>query len=612
MFTWMKRFGRVPPYSDPDFNRHEFSEDLKPELTVFEPRELRKKVIDCLSRLPIRGIINACTGSGKTAMCIEGLGVHLRGKILLWITEFNVVLDSQFTPYNVASWKAAHFIPRETVILDKNALANCKYFPDTCIIYTTIDTAFNHYEKISSDPRFLGFVLDESHHISGDKTFDMIKNMRSNICQVAVGLSATHTSENNLHKTLETFGANPYLVDYTLMEGWRDGIIREVKVMMCNIERIDTGGGGGDDDTLYSHVKNRETLIDNLKLILEQTTTCKGIIWCEHIKEANAWYNYIRDALAGSHPEIRVYIDHTEVRESETIKSYNEFTKARQDAIMITAQKYGEGADIRNLDFAGTISAKESYSEHVFLQRVGRLLRKEGRSGPALYCNFAVTSSLDEYTSQMRNLMLEYFKGVRRYAVVPDNDAYRTYRGGIVCGEKTIECVLDSDGNKRLIFEFLDGVQIADIFKNDAKFAADMMYDTGSGLSFDEIKAVLREHDIRTPEDAQIFFGSCGADYPKIAKWWDIAKYLVMDYTDLLDLDNSQCYKTLEEAQIALRKLEKYLTDEYLDPKCDWSIRYRFLVSLDPKLPIDWQGIYKIYSEAKYWNPNIKKLKRKL
>lgn len=601
MFSWMKRNGRKPPTQDEAFEAYECGDIV--DFIDFQPRDLRHKVVNgVLKTLPVCGVISACTGSGKTAMCVEGIGAHLRGKILLWITEFDRILDSQFTPYNIASWKRAGFVPESTAFLGKMALNHCDEFPDTCIIYSTIDTARQYYTKICYDDRFLGFVIDESHHSDGHRTFDMLYKMKSTGCPVVLGLSATHTDSS---RTRDLFGDNPYLNDYTLLEGWRDGIIREVQLLCCMIKKKLGGGSQSGNVPLFDRVQNPDVFIKNLKDVLHRTQTRKGIIWCERTDEADRWYEFIKREFANDLTKMRIYVDHTGV--SNVIVSANqmEFNNCKKNAIMITAQKYGEGVDIKHLDFAGVISENTNAAERVYLQRVGRLLRNEGRSGPALFCNFSVVTDLETYTDQMKNVFIDYYNGVKRLRVPP------SYSGGTGDVRESVE--FDTENNRiictnGITFEFLDDIRVAEIFeKRDAEFAADMIYNTGRGLSFSDIKKVLKDHQIDDPADAQIFFGSCCEDfYPAIARWWNIAKYLPMDYTRLLDLDNSQCYQTLQEARLALREVENAMSIDQLK-LIQWNDRYKEARRMDPRLPKDWRGMYNLIDPKQYWNPKKKR-----
>lgn len=609
MFSWMKRNGRKPPTHDEAFEAYAAADA---DLIDFRPRDLRHKVVnDVLKNLPVCGIINACTGSGKTAMCIEGIGAHLHGKILLWITEFDRILDSQFTPYNIASWKRAGFVPENTAFLGKAALKHCDEFPDTCIIYSTIDTARQYYSKVCHDERFLGFVIDESHHSDGNRTFDMLYKMKSTGCPVVLGLSATHTDSS---RTRDLFGDNPYLIDYTLLEGWRDGIIREVKVLCCMLKKKLVGGGSQSGNVpLFDRVQNPEVFIRNLKEILNRTQTRKGIIWCDRVDEADRWYEFIKQQFANDHDhrehgKMRIYVDHTGVSNVITSVNQMEFNKCKKNAIMITAQKYGEGVDIKHLDFAGVISENANAAERVYLQRVGRLLRDEGRPGPALFCNFSVVTDLKTYTDQMKSVFIDYYNGIKRMRVPPLYDG----SGGRSDRRESIE--FDTNNNRivcanGITFEFLDDVRVAEIFESrDAEFAADMLYNTGRGISFSEIKNVLKRHDVGDPADVQIFFGSCCEDfYPAIARWWHIAKYLPMDYTRLLDLDNSQCYQTLQEARLALRAVENVMTVDQLK-LIHWNDQYKEAMRIDPRLPKDWRGMYNLTDPKQYWNPDIDSL----
>jgi superfamily II DNA or RNA helicase len=592
MFEWMKKYNRTPPIEDDDFNEFE-CEPL--EFIEFHQRELRYNVSKIFEKLPVKGIINACTGSGKTAMCIEGIGRHIRGKICLWITEYKRILESQFTPYNIASWKAAKFVPKETAFLSKHALKECEQFPDTCIIFTTIDTARVHYKKIINDPRFLGFIIDESHHSDGARTSGMLEDMKN--CDIVLGLSATHLDTS---RTRNIFGEQPYLVDYSLLEGWQDGIIREVKIMCCMLKKTIPTNKEGVKNSLYDRIENPDILITNIEKILDQTTSRKGLLWCERQDDADKWYELLKNHFDSE--DMGIYIDHTGLSDKNNDIHQYSFMNAESNAIMITAQKYGEGVDIKNLDFAGVITENPDASERIYLQRVGRLLRKEGREGSGIFCNFSVTIDLETYTERMRDLFINYYNGVKRKLTEVKYSGSSKEKTKITKNQVVVE-----NSSVSIIFEFLDEVHVTEIFERDAEFAADLLCNTGKGVSFVEIKNTLRILGIKDPPSAQVFFNNCKEAYPKIGRWWDIAKFLPMDYTKLLDLDNSGYYQTLQEAKVALSQAEKKLTLQQIN-LLHWTDRYNEMRKIDPKLPVDWQGLYKLTDTKQYWDPDIEKI----
>jgi superfamily II DNA or RNA helicase len=616
MFDWMKSYSRYPPTPDPAFISHKFDKNAVIKPIKYQHREIRYNIVtNIFSNTPVKGIIDAATGSGKTSMCIEGVGKFLPGKLLLWITGFKRVLESQFTMLNIKSWKDAGFIPRETSIQGKRALKFCESFPGTCIIHTTIATALkdSNYRKICHDPRFLGFVIDESHHSDAPETSKMLLEMTSlPTCEIAIGLSATHISTPT---TKKIFGETPFLASYTLMEAWRDGVIREVKIQCCMLQKDEKESSKDSPTsvTLFNKINNKKVLLKNLKSIIDSTQTKKGILWCDWRSEADKWGRYLSDKLSKDdrYKQIQIYIDHTEKGEKESSEIGRIFRESDGNAIMIAAQKYAEGVDIKHLDFAGVISGNINSSDRIYLQRVGRILRYEGRPGPAIFCNFAVTTDLDDYTKKMRSVFIDFYHGAKEM-LGPTNDLDFYERVHFTSGNR-IECTngRKNAGEVTIMFEFLDDMHVIEIFeKQDAEFVAEMLYKTGHGISFNDIKELLRNMGIKSPAEAQKFLNNCSVDeFPKICKWWDIAKFLPMDYTKLLDLDDSGCYQTLAEAKSALKKLEKTLSLNEL--KLPWNEKYKLLLAIDSKLPLNWQNVYNINNVKEYWNPDIEMLKKK-
>ncbi len=80
MFDYMKENRLTPPIFDPAFEAHQY-DGLVIQSRAFKERTIRVETVDKLAKLPIKGMVFAATGCGKTAMVIEGVGKHhIRGE----------------------------------------------------------------------------------------------------------------------------------------------------------------------------------------------------------------------------------------------------------------------------------------------------------------------------------------------------------------------------------------------------------------------------------------------------------------------------------------------------------------------------------------------------
>jgi superfamily II DNA or RNA helicase len=677
MFEYMKTYGLSPPVADRGFIN---CTAIQLEPRIFEQRLIRVECHENAKRYyeshgDIRGIISAPTGAGKTLMAMEIIGDMLRLKdgVILWITERKDIIGTQFTPHNVHSWKAAGIIPRETSILFRSHLKYCTQFPDKCIIASTIDTAMNHFDKLKKNANFLGIIVDETHMAGGDKTFEMIMEL-SPYCKILVGLSATHKFDSRMDILYGTGGKlspeNVFL-EYNYMQAIRDGVIRQVDFKISRANRVATDIEG---TCLFDRVESddRRKIFDQLISISNSTKHRKGIIWCGSIRAAEKWHQYFscqagqrdgddfscqagqRDgddfscqAIGGafSHgkttPEANQYtrflLDHSYLSPQRSRIAFEDFCRST-NVIMISARKHSQGVDVPDLDFGAIIEDSGTRDVRNFLQMVGRLTRNSADStANAIFCEFIVSSSEEEYTRTMKTLIDEYYHGIcERFSpeacFASQNDLNTLTPTGFEMqrsGGSHVATIKHADA-PGIQFEILDGLTDIDIFSRDEEFIANLLCRTGRcGVDYRGIKEFLKLAGITEPAEAEMLFRELYAAqewspqftithsgrqititekmHKAIIAWWDIVRYMGINYNLLLDIDNNLYYKTLAEARRAINIAERQLSLSDVKSKTDREI-YNSLRVVDNKLHINPVDFYEsINNFSEYYSPNRKK-----
>lgn len=629
MFDYMKTYKLKPPVDDPAFNTHVFNPATTPIARNYEIRQIRhecvNKSLQYYSKYKkLHGIISAPTGAGKTLMALETVGRImnlLNGGVILWITERKDIIGTQFTPYNIMSWKDRNIIPKNTSILFKSHLKYCDKFPKYCIIASTIDTALafsskntddaRHFQKLKHLDNFLGVIVDETHMAGGDRTYEMIRELIPH-STIMLGLSATHKFDarmNNMYASTHPTGKinqENIFLEYNYMQAVRDGIIRQVDFKISRADRIATDVPGA---CLFDRIseESRKKIFDQIIVLCNGTFHKKGIMWCGGIKAAEKWFRYCE----GRTTNVKFVIDHSHLSTTQSKTAFDEFCNTNTNIIMISARKHSQGIDVANLDFGAIIDDKAIRDIRVFLQMVGRLTRKSPDCNDnAIFCEFVVCVDEAEYTRNMKQLIEEYYMGIcERFSgglsEMPIPTAFETGRakhGGHIAG-------ITHTGGLTIQFEILDGLSDINIFSRDEAFIANLLCRTQhGGIDYEGIKTFLKLNDITEPAEAEMLFrelydigtypddGQITLAYSKkkitidektfkgLVGWWGIVRYMGINYNILLDIDSGKYYKTLEEAKRAISNII-YNIENYQNT--DIMKLYNVMRELDNKLPPD-------------------------
>lgn len=628
MFDFMKTYKRTPPVKDVKFETHYFNPANVLDARIFETRLIRHECVNNTLNYykkydNLHGIISAPTGVGKTVLALETIGNIMRekgGGVLLWITERRDIIGTQFTPYNIMSWKENNIIPKQTSILFKDHLKYCDKFPNYCIIASTIDTAMSknkehesqYYQKLLKLDNFLGVVIDETHMAEGDKTYEMIRELLPH-STILMGLSATHKFDDRMNHMygIDINGERKItpenvFLEYNYMQAIMDGIIRQVDFKISRADRIATDIQGA---CLFDRVSetSKQKIYDQVMEICNGTFHKKGIIWCGGIKAAEKWYNYfIRQAL----PDIKIVIDHSHLSQIKSKESFDAFCAAESNIIMIAARKHSQGVDVKNLDFGAIIDDKPLRDVRVFLQMVGRLTRKSNdTTDNAIFCEFIVSASEEEYTKNIKEMIEEYYFSIsERFSPFsgkspPSAEDFAVGRGK----SGNFTTAIKHINGPSIQFEILDGLSDISIFSRDEVFIANLLCRTGrGGVSYDDIKQFLRFNSVTDPAEAEMLFRElydlgCYVDYIVIkyngkriqidektfkglVNWWGIVRYMGINYNILLDIDSSKYYKTLEEAKRAINSI---IFDIKNYQNIDVMKLYNIMRESDNKLPPD-------------------------
>jgi hypothetical protein len=577
LFDYMIR-NRMYARDDPIFSAHaRISTTVPITPRILEPRHIRAHVAGF--DVPV-GIIAAATGCGKTSLAIELVCKHIRGRILLWITQMSTVVDSQFTRANVLGWKESGIMPPETFVLFGSHLSSLTEFPPTCIVACTHARMRKHHGKITSDPRFVGFVVDECHdEINGPETLQILRDLAPR-SHVRVGITATPRRNPRVDPIFAprpidaATGEARYLLEYNIFEALRDGYVRWPR---CEFARIDAASAHGDTSPGDCRgVGNLETLRRYITDIVSRAHTRKGIIWCDSVESASFLHGELRKWF-----DFPVLLDHSKYLTGHSVKTAAIFREAPRDCIMVACEKYRAGVDMRGLSF-GIVCGKSRVGITTIIQCIGRLTRLEPFG--AIFAELMVTESADEYRADMRRRILDFYESFSRLKPV----VLKCPRGAFEFKFVGSEC--------GVTFNLLDSLELCELLK----FTADEMTEllrTRYGFKVDTeyLRGYFERVGVTSVRDVERHLEGYGdAVESEVARWWSIVRYFATppDWGTILGLCGDY-YATAEEARRAVYGLMRSRTIPISGQISDI---YTVACTHDKKLPPDPLGMYRLTS----------------
>ena len=305
------------------------------------------------------GVHQHATGAGKSVIaleCLKQFYARYPTHNVMWICEQKSILIDQFDR-DVLRAKGYHETLKQYLVLDyssfklstwTNSVNASKYWskPALIIINRAFLTSNVHYENIRL-PIHLIFH-DECHSITNDTTRAFYTHMMTKHPEIkCIGFSATPV----LH--IQPFSR--VISRYSIYDSVCDEVIVPPRIIWCkSTERI--------TDLQYAHI---------LKDHLQSMPYKKCIVWCGMIKHCSALATLFSTVF--QREEGWYIATDTSVDSSQ----YEHFYERKSHALLFCAAKHREGSDIPNLDSCMFMDRVEDRSHKVFVQCIGRVLRKD-------------------------------------------------------------------------------------------------------------------------------------------------------------------------------------------------------------------------------------------
>ncbi len=378
-----------------------FSIKLKTSLRPYQEEALNKWLETK------RGIIALPTGAGKTIIAIAA--ITLLGVRTLIVT---------FTKDQMFQWRDM-FLKYTDITYDKIGL----YYGDEKklgpITITTYQTAYRHVARIS--PMFTLLVIDEVHHLPADKFKYIALNT---IAPYRLGLSATVVREDGKHEELfplmggivywknaGELASEGYLANYVIRTVYVD-LTREEKKQLRELiilyrkfargrkfQEILAAARKGDENAInalkiHSRIKqivqkSREKIKAVEKIVnRELSRGSKIIIFTQYVDQAKEIAERLNALLLIG-----------EMNSLERKKTLEKFRNMNKGVLVVTTVG-DEGLDIPDANIGIIVTGTGSRRQ--FIQRLGRLLRREEGKETAILYEIITRGSSEEYQAKKR------------------------------------------------------------------------------------------------------------------------------------------------------------------------------------------------------------------
>jgi len=307
------------------------------------------------------GIHYHATGTGKSWIAMNII-LQFHNKYpknnIMWICEKKSILVEQF---NISNLRERHFenINKEFNILNfsefklknwYNSINSSIFWnkPVLLIINRAFLTYDEKYKKIKLP--FHLIIHDECHSIINKTTQQFYEYiLKCDIIPKCIGFSAT---PNLNYKPFDNI-----ISSYSIYDAFINDVIVPPKIKWFSCDTIINY------TEIASLVSNQ---INDPNIIYK-----KIIIWCGMIDlcidMANLWSNFFAGYM--------IAIDTS--KEIEGYSNYHDFEKIESRALLFCAAKHREGSDIKNLDCCVFLDKVEKRCPRVFVQCIGRVLRKD-------------------------------------------------------------------------------------------------------------------------------------------------------------------------------------------------------------------------------------------
>ena len=492
------------------------------------------------------GIHCQATGSGKTNIILYYIDYVLKNftnpKIILFTERISILNDlfGDNKEKNMEEWKnkgicnllntniIESFIQNQKRKKWKEKLINTKE-PTLLIINRAYLTSNNGYREIPRNKINI-IIHDECHNTGSVQCYDVLTYFKELDVKI-VGFSATPVrsikkDEDNL---LKIYGNNKnklnLLTDYNMINAIDKNLILPPEFFWFEIDEynkdeIDEYNDNKDDNT-DTTIKNKDnkdkvsnleinSVLDILDKIVDEMPYKKIIAWCGTIELCKNWKikfeeNYKKKKNLS---DFKFLIDHSRsCLDEQTKKDYDNFRSSDGKTILFCADKHREGSDIPKLDGCIFLDKVKNRSSNVFIQSIGRVLRKCDNPSKVKGFIFDGIAKNNDYDKIISKKIIGYYLNLQNISNMVDsneaNDNITKYKK-IINNVKFNKSKLELDiGTIKIKINcyILEWKHIIKEFKSIIQKEVNLSEEEILKINFENLKKEVKEQNIKNKQD---------------------------------------------------------------------------------------------------------------
>ena len=571
----------------------------KPELPEL-PKETiiwRENQSEAINRLNKNGLETGihcqATGSGKTNIILYYIDYVLKKftnpKIILFTERISILNDlfGDNKEKNMEEWKNKGICNLSTTkIIEchnkktkewKEKLINTKE-PTLLIINRAYLTSNNGYREIPRNK--INIIIHDECHNTGSEQCNKFLTYFKELGVKIVGFSATpvRSFKKEKDKLLQIYGSDDdknklnLLTDYNMINAINKKLILPPEFFWFEIDEynkevIDEYNKEEDDDEEEENNtnmtikvkknKNKNTVsnleinsvLDFLDKIVYEMPYKKIIAWCGTIDLCNNWKikfeeNYKKKENLS---DFKFLIDYSGVGNLD----YDKFRKSDGKTILFCADKHREGSDIPKLDGCIFLDKVKNRSSNVFIQSIGRVLRKCDNPNKVKGFVFDGIVKNNDYDIIISEKIIGYYLNLQNISNIDSsveaNDKMEKFNKIIKNVDFKKDKLKLDIGNIQIKINcyILEWKNIIKKFKSIIQKEIKLSEEEIKKIDFENLKKEVREQNIKNKQDY--------ADKQKEFEWPSNPKteyetlWCGIDFYDFLGIDKSKFPKDKKE-----------------------------------------------------------------
>lgn len=354
------------------------------------------------------GIVSMITGSGKSLIFLNAIHQHCKtkkpakGSVYILMCPRIDILRSLFFKinkngcYQLNNNKIDEWKNHDIINLDNFKIIDCINIKEKKLKFSNskhnlllINNDFfrSLYKNVQSkkyickNTNFI--IIDECHCISGNKIYEIIKELKYEHDIPIIGFSATpirDTAKSEQHVVQIFTQSNEIgkqnkkinlIYSYDLLQGIKDDIVLPYRIECVKINKIKGHKIGCTNKDILNSILKKCMDVKAKKLPYR-----KFIIWTNQKNIMSECYKYVEKNFK----QLKVYCTSSfdkEFQDNGFNVNYEEFYRSTGDCVLICINKCKEGSDIPNIDCGIYFDGVKNRSILTHIQTSGRLIRHD-------------------------------------------------------------------------------------------------------------------------------------------------------------------------------------------------------------------------------------------